>query len=356
MANALSVTPVFILRREIEMKASYNVAVVGATGVVGTTLISILAERGFPVKKLYLLASHRSAGETVAYKGNNHEIIDLATFDFSQSDIAFFCASNDIAAEYAPKAVAAGNIVLDKSSHFRYDKNVPLIVPEVNQSHIANYANQKLIASPNCNTIPLVVALKPIYDAVGITRINVATYQSVSGTGKAAISELKEQSGQILNGESISPQVYPQQIAFNVLPHIDEFEDNGYTREEMKIVWETQKIFNDFTIAINPTAVRVPVYCGHSAAVHIETRDKLTLKQALDLLVAAEGVKLISGKYPYPTPALDAAGQDAVFVGRVREDFSSANGLNLWVVADNLRKGAALNAIQVAEKMLSFSP
>ncbi|MES2218543.1 MAG: aspartate-semialdehyde dehydrogenase [Pseudomonadota bacterium] len=338
------------------MKASYNIAVVGATGVVGSTLLSILAERGFPIKKLFLLASHRSAGETIKFKDVAYPISDITHFDFSQSDISFFCAGNDIAAEYAPKAVAAGNIVLDKSSHFRYDKTVPLIVPEVNQADIAKYANQKLIASPNCNTIPLVVALKPIYDAVGITRINVATYQSVSGTGKAAVSELQEQSGQILNGEPIDPKVYPQQIAFNVLPHIDAFEENGYTREEMKIVWETQKIFNDDTIAINPTAVRVPVYCGHSAAVHIETREKITLKQALDLLSSAIGVKLITGQYPYPTPALDAAGKDPVYVGRVREDFSCAKGLNLWVVADNLRKGAALNAIQVAESMVGFSP
>jgi aspartate-semialdehyde dehydrogenase len=201
-----------------------------------------------------------------------------------------------------------------------------------------------------------VVALKPIYDAVGITRINVATYQSVSGTGKAAVTELQEQSAQILNGQAITPQVYPQQIAFNVLPHIDEFEENGYTREEMKIVWETHKILNDDTIAINPTAVRVPVFCGHSAAVHIETHSKITLKDALALLANAPGVTLITGKYPYPTPALDAAGKDPVFVGRVREDISSANGLNLWVVADNLRKGAALNAVQVAENMVGFSP
>jgi aspartate-semialdehyde dehydrogenase len=338
------------------MSVSYNVSVVGASGVVGTTLLSILAERGFPIKNLYLLASHRSAGENINFNGKAHTIIDITQFDFAQSDISFFCSSNDIAAEYAPKAVAAGNIVLDKSSHFRNDKTVPLIVPEVNQDHIANYSNQKLIASPNCNTIPIVVALKPIYDAVGITRINIATYQSVSGTGKAAVTELEKQSNQILKGEDISPQVYPQQIAFNVLPHIDEFEDNGYTREEMKIVWETQKIFNDFTIAINPTAVRVPVYCGHSAAVHIETNEKLTLKHALDLLAQAPGVKLITGKFPYPTPVLDAAGKDAVYVGRVREDISSAKGLNLWVVADNLRKGAALNAIQVAERMEGFSP
>ena len=338
------------------MAGSYNVTIVGASGVVGTTLLSLLAERNFPINKLFLLASHRSAGETRKFMGKDVVISDIADFDFSQSQFAFFCASNEIAAKYAPKAAAAGNVVLDKSSHFRYDDGVPLIVPEVNQNAIATYANQNIIASPNCNTIPIVVALKPIYDAVGITRINVATYQSVSGTGKDAIAELELQSNQILQGQPIAPKVYPQQIAFNVLPHIDSFEENGYTKEEMKIVWETQKILNDKSISINPTAVRVPVYCGHSAAVHIETQEKITLQQALGLLKNAPSVELITGEFPYPTPVVDAAGKDSVFVGRVREDFSCAKGLNLWVVADNLRKGAALNAIQVAERLVGFSP
>jgi aspartate-semialdehyde dehydrogenase len=338
------------------MSVSYNVAVVGASGVVGTTLLSLLAERNFPINKLFLLASHRSAGETRKFQGKSYVIEDIANFDFSQSQICFFCSSNEIAAEYAPKAAALGNVVLDKSSHFRYDDGVPLIVPEVNQDAIATYANQNIIASPNCNTIPIVVALKPIYDAVGIARINVATYQSVSGSGKDAITELELQTTQILRGHAIEPKIYPQQIAFNVLPHIDSFEENGYTREEMKIVWETQKILNDYSISINPTAVRVPVYCGHSAAVHIETHEKITLKQALDLLKDAPGVELITGEFPYPTPVVDAAGKDLVYVGRVREDISHAKGLNLWVVADNLRKGAALNAIQVAERLIGLFP
>jgi aspartate-semialdehyde dehydrogenase len=337
------------------MSSLFNVAIVGATGVVGATILSILEERKFPIKKIFLLASHRSAGETRVYNGVKCIVEDITTFDFTQTQICFFCTDNSVAAEYAPKAAALGNLVLDKSSHFRYDDKVPLIVPEVNQRDIQRYANKNLISSPNCNTIPIVVALKPIYDHYGITRINVATYQSVSGTGKDAVAELTAQTNQILKGEAAEYKVYPQQIAFNVLPHIDKFEANGYTREEMKIVWEMRKIFNDDSIEINPTAVRVPVYCGHSAAVHIETRDKITLKQALDLLAAAPGVKLITGEFPYPTPVLDAAGRDLVYVGRVREDISHPKGLNLWVVADNLRKGAALNSVQVAESIISDS-
>ncbi|MDR3491168.1 MAG: aspartate-semialdehyde dehydrogenase [Gammaproteobacteria bacterium] len=334
------------------MKESYNVAIVGATGIVGTTALSILEERNFPIKNIYLLASSRSVGETRNFKGQTLKIEELSQFDFAQTDICFFCVSNEISAEYAPKAAALGNVVIDKSSHFRYQSDIPLIVPEVNESEISAFKNHRIIANPNCNTIPIAVALKPIYDAVGIARMNVATYQSVSGTGKEAVAELAEQSVQVLDESPVTTHVYPQQIAFNVLPHIDQFEKNGYTREEMKIVWEMQKIFNDYTIAINPTTVRVPVFCGHSAAVHIETNNKITAAQALKLLKAAPGVKVITGTFPYPTPVKDAAGKDDVFVGRIREDLSHPLGLNLWIVADNLRKGAALNAIQVAEKLI----
>jgi aspartate-semialdehyde dehydrogenase len=334
------------------MASVYNIAIAGATGVVGTTLLSILEERKFPVKDIFLLASHRSAGETRQYNGKTYVVEDIANFDFAQSEICFFCTGNDISAEYAPKAAALGNIVIDKSSHFRYQDDIPLVVPEVNEAALANFRRVGIVANPNCNTTPLAVALKPIYDAVGIARINVATYQSVSGTGKEAIAELTLQTKQILNNEPISPTVYPQQIAFNVLPHIDQFEDNGYTREEMKIIWEMQKILNDYTIQINPTAVRVPVYCGHSAAVHIETRKKITAEEALGLLAVAPGVHVVTGQFPYSTPAKDAAGQDLVYVGRVREDLSHPLGLNLWVVTDNLRKGAALNSVQVAESLI----
>lgn len=334
------------------MASTFNVAVVGATGVVGTVLLSLLEERQFPVGKLYLLASQRSVGERRQFKNQHYKIDDVADFDFSQTQISFFCTGNDISATYAPKAAAAGNVVLDKSSYFRYDTDVPLVVPEVNAHALKHFHKRHIIASPNCNTIPLVVALKPIYDAVGISRMNVATYQSVSGTGKEAILELTEQTRQLLNNETIHPKVYPQQIAFNVLPHIDAFEENGYTREEMKIVWEMQKIMGDTTIAINPTAVRVPVYYGHSAAVHLETREKISLEEVLGLLAAAPGVRLMMGEHPYPTPAKDAAGQDLVYVGRVRQDLSHPHGFNMWVVADNLRKGAALNAVQIAETLI----
>lgn len=331
---------------------AYNVAIIGATGIVGATILSILEERKFPIKEIFLLASQRSAGETREFKGKPYYVEELENFDFRQTQICFFCASNAIAAEYVPKAVAAGNVVIDKSSHFRYDDDIPLVVPEVNEKALAGFRKRNIIANANCNTIPIVVALKPIYDAVGITRINAATYQSVSGSGKEAINELAEQTAQLLNGRPVKSKVYPQQIAFNVLPHIDEFEENGYTKEEMKMVWEIKKIMEDDSIAVNPTAVRVPVFYGHSAAVHIETKDKISAKQAMSLLSKAPGIKLISGKHPYPTPIRDAAGQDLVYVGRVREDLSHPQGLALWVVTDNLRKGAALNSVQVMEKLV----
>lgn len=331
---------------------SYPITIVGATGLVGTTLLSLLEERNFPLSDLYLVASQQSAGKQLTFRGKQIELLDLATFDFSKSKLAFFCVGNDLAAEYAPKAAAAGNIVIDKSFYYRNHADVPLIVPEVNLSALSQCKKMNIIANPNCNTIPIAVALKPIYDAVGISRINVSTYQSVSGTGKDAINELREQTKQSLDNQKIVSKVYSQQIAFNVLPQIDDFQANGYTREEMKVVWEMQKLFNDVTLSVNPTAVRVPVFYGHAASVHIETKKKISAEQALELLAIAPGVKLMTGEYPYPTPVLDAAGRDLVYVGRIREDISHAQGLNLWVVADNLRKGAALNAIQIAEHLI----
>lgn len=330
----------------------HSIAIVGATGLVGGALLSLLEERSFPIKKLHLVASLQSINKEITFRGEKHRIQDLSTFDFQQSNIAFFCVGNQLTEEFAPIATRAGNIVIDKSYLYRNHQDVPLIVPEVNIDALANFRKLNIIANPNCNTIPIAVGLKPIYDAVGITRINIATYQSVSGTGKEAVTELTEQTKQILAQQSIQPKVYSQQIAFNVLPHIDDFQENGYTREEMKIVWEMQKLFNDFSLAINPTAVRVPVFCGHAASVHIETKDKITSDQALKLLANAPSVKLITGKYPYPTPVQDAAGKDHVYVGRVHEDISHEKGLNLWIVADNLRKGAALNALQIAEHLI----
>lgn len=334
------------------MKKSYNVAVIGATGMVGSTTLAILEARKFPINKLYLVASERSAGDLRDFGGKAYIVEDIAAFDFSQTEIAFFSAGGQVSKQFAPIAAAAGNIVIDKSSYYRYDDDVPLIIPEVNEKDLAGFSKKNIIANPNCNAIPIIMAIKPIYDAVGITRMNVATYQSVSGSGVGGIKELAEQTGKLLNGQPITHKVYPQQIAFNVLPHIDDFQENGYTKEEMKIIWETQKILGDATIAINPTTARVPVFYGHSAAVNIETKDKITAQQAIKLLSKAPGIKVMTGKYPYPTPVHDAAGEDAVFVGRIREDLSHPNGLNLWVVVDNLRKGAALNAVQVAEKLI----
>lgn len=328
------------------------IAIVGATGLVGTTLLELLQENKVAADHLHLIASANSAGGRIKYAGHELVVQDLATFDFTKTKIAFFCVSNDLAAKYAPIAGNAGNVVIDKSSHYRMNEDVPLVVPEVNPQAIAGYSKMHIIASPNCSTIPIAVALKPIYDKVGIKRMNVATYQSVSGTGKDAMSLLSRQAEQCLSQQVVTEDIYPQQIAFNVIPHCDDFQENGYTREEMKIVWEMRKIYGDNSLQINPTAVRVPVFVGHSAAVHVETRDKLSAKDAEKLLMQTPGIKLITGQYPYPTPVKDAAGNDPVYVGRVREDISHDKGLNFWIVADNLRKGAALNALQIANELV----
>ncbi len=336
------------------MSRLFDVAVVGATGAVGETMISILEERHFPVNNLYLLASSRSEGKRIDFKGKSLVVGDLEKFDFAKVQIGLFSPGASVSAIYAPKAAQAGCVVVDNTSQFRQDKDIPLVVPEVNPQAIAQYKSRHIIANPNCSTIQMLVALKPIYDAVGIERINVATYQSVSGTGKEAIEELAGQTAALLNGKPITTKVYPKQIAFNVLPHIDIFMENGYTKEEMKMVWETQKIFEDDSILVNPTTVRVPVFYGHSEAVHIETRDKITVEQARALLQRAPGVVLMDERHSggYPTAVTEAANQDPVFVGRIREDISHPRGLNLWVVADNIRKGAALNAIQIAEILI----
>lgn len=333
------------------MSRPLNIAVVGATGAVGETFLTVLKERKFPIKTLYPLASKRSAGSLVTFKNQSLEVLDLSEFDFSLVDIALFSAGGAISQEYAPKAAAAGCVVVDNSSCFRYENDIPLVVPEINANRIADYTNRGIIANPNCSTIQMLVALKPLHDVATITRINVATYQSVSGTGKEAISELIAQMGDLLNGKPAKSTVYPQQIAFNAIPHIDEFEDNGYTREEMKMVWETQKIMEDTSIMVNPTAVRVPVIYGHSEAIHVEFKKPITAKEAQSILSKAPGVKVVDnfGKLRYPTAIKDAVGHDEVFVGRIRQDISCPNGLNLWVVADNIRKGAATNAVQIAE-------
>ncbi len=336
------------------MTKKYNVAVVGATGAVGEAMLSILEQRNFPVGEVYTLASSKSAGKRIAFKNGSLTIQDLADFDFSKAEIGLFSAGAAVSAEYAPKAAAQGCVVIDNTSQFRYDEDIPLVVPEVNPEQIAAYKNRGIIANPNCSTIQMLVALKPIYDAAGIKRINVCTYQAVSGTGKEAIEELATQTAKLLNGKPIESRVYPKQIAFNVLPQIDIFMENGYTKEEMKMVWETQKIFADDSVKVNATAVRVPVFYGHSEAVHVETRDKIDVLTTRALLEKAPGVTLLDDRKDggYPTPVTESSGNDNVFVGRIREDISCANGLDLWVVGDNVRKGAALNSIQIAELLV----
>jgi aspartate-semialdehyde dehydrogenase len=281
-------------------------------------------------------------------------VLDVAGFDWSQAQIGLFSAGASVSAHWAPIAAAAGCVVIDNTSQFRYQDDIPLVVPEVNPEAIAQYTNHGIIANPNCSTIQMLVALKPIHDAVGIERINVCTYQAVSGTGKKAIDELAEQTAKLLNGLPTVASVYPKQIAFNVLPQIDVFQENGYTKEEMKMVWETRKILGDDSIMVNPTAVRVPVFYGHSEAVHIETHEKITSERAKELLGRAPGVVVVDERLPggYPTAVTEAAGQDAVYVGRIREDISHPRGLDLWVVSDNVRKGAALNSVQIAEVLV----
>ena len=329
-----------------------NVAVVGATGVVGEAMLGILEKRQFPINNIYPLASSRSAGNSVLFKGRSVEVGRLDEFDFSTTDLGLFAAGGSVSAEYAPKAVAAGCLVVDNTSYFRNDPEIPLIVPEVNLHALDKH--QGIIANPNCSTIQMVVALKPIYDAVGIHRINVATYQAVSGAGRRAIEELAGQTAAVLNGKKPTIDVMSKQIAFNVIPEIDSFQDNGYTREEMKMVWETRKILEDETLMINPTTVRVPVFYGHSEAVHLETRDAVTAAEVRQLLSVAPGVTVIDDHTPggYPTAVTEAAKQDGVFVGRIREDISCDRGINLWIVSDNVRKGAALNSIQISEALL----
>jgi aspartate-semialdehyde dehydrogenase len=333
------------------MSKTFDVAVVGATGAVGETMLAILAERDFPTGEVYALASSRSSGKKVAFGRRQLGVQDLAEFDFSKVQVGLFSPGASISKVYAPKAAEAGCVVVDNTSQFRYEDDIPLVVPEVNPHAVANYRNRGIIANPNCSTIQMLVALKPIKDAVGIERINVATYQAVSGTGKEAIEELATQTAQLLNAKPIEARVYPKQIAFNVLPHIDVFMDNGYTKEEMKMVWETRKIFEDPSVQVNPTTVRVPVFFGHSEAVHIETRDKISASEARGLLSQAPGVVVMDQHIDggYPTAVTEAAGKDPVFVGRIREDISHPRGLDLWIVADNVRKGAALNSVQIAE-------
>jgi aspartate-semialdehyde dehydrogenase len=333
------------------MSRQFNIAVVGATGAVGESMLSILEQRNFPVGDIHALASSRSAGKVIEFGGEEIEVKDLESFDFSGVDIGLFSPGASVSDIYAPLAAEAGCVVIDNTSRFRYEEDIPLVIPEVNPHAVAKYIGRGIIANPNCSTIQMLVALKPIHDAVGIARINVCTYQAVSGTGKEAIDELQKQTSDLLNMRSISASVYPKQIAFNALPQIDVFQENGYTKEEMKMVWETRKIMEDDSIQVNPSCVRIPVFYGHSEAVHIETHEKISAAAVRELLLKAPGIVVIDTHEDggYPTAVTDAAGEDPVFVGRIREDISHPQGINMWVVSDNVRKGAALNSVQIAE-------
>jgi len=335
------------------MAQKFDVCVLGATGLVGKTIIEILEERDFPINKLYPLASARSAGEFIDFNGESIEVLDADHFDFSQAQIGFFSAGGSISAKFAPLAADEGCIVIDNTSEFRYDDDIPLIVPEVNPSALADYRNRNIIANPNCSTIQMMVALKPIYDAVGITRVNVSTYQSVSGGGKAAMDELAKQTADLLGGKPVETKNFPRQIAFNVIPQIDVFMDNGYTKEEMKMVWETKKILGDENVLVNPTAVRVPVFFGHGESLHIETGSPISAEEVKDLLEQAPGIVVCRDDADFPTQIGDASGKDATYVGRIREDISHSSGINMWIVADNVRKGAATNSVQIAELLVS---
>jgi aspartate-semialdehyde dehydrogenase len=317
-------------------------------------MLSILKERNFPVGELVALASERSAGGKVKFGNQDVVVQDLATFDPAGVDIALFSAGGSISKEYAPKFAAAGAVVIDNSSAFRYDDDIPLVVTEVNPEQ-ATQRPRGIIANPNCSTMQLLVALAPIHRKAGIERLNIATYQSVSGTGRKALEELGRQTAGLLNFQQVRPEVYPVQIAFNVIPHGGDFTDNGYTTEEMKLVWETRKILGDESIRVNATVVRVPVFYGHSEAVNVETREKLSAKDARALLEAAPGIEVVDEHADggYPTPVTHASGSDAVYVGRIRDDLSHERGLNFWVVSDNIRKGAALNAVQIAELVVA---
>lgn len=335
------------------MSRLFNVAVVGATGAVGRQILEILEERKFPVGEIRLLASERSDGDFLDFRDEQFIVQTLSEDSFKGIDIALFSAGGERSASFCPIAVAAGAVCIDNSSAWRMDVEVPLVVPEVNPEAIAGYKNKGIIANPNCSTIQLVVALKPLHDCSPIRRLVVSTYQSVSGSGQKAIDELRVQCGELLNGRPCDPKVYPHQIAFNCLPHIDTFLDNGYTGEEMKLVNETRKIFGDESLRITATAVRVPVFYGHSESVNVETVGAISVAKAREVLAAAPGVELVDdvAEMDYPM-SINAAGQDQVLVGRIRIDESCDNALNLWLAADNLRKGAATNAVQIAELLV----
>ncbi len=334
-------------------KKKYNVAVVGATGAVGKEMLKVLEERNFPVNRIVPLASERSEGSRVEFMGSEVRVELLREDAFNGVDIALFSAGGSVSARFAPEAAARGAVVIDNTSYFRMDPDVPLVVPEVNPHAIAHYTKKGIIANPNCSTIQMVVVLKPIHDVARIRRVVVSTYQSTSGAGKEAMDELFQQTVSLINGKDINIEVFPHQIAFNCIPHIDVFLDNGYTKEEMKMILETKKIMEDESINVTATTVRIPTFYCHCESVNIETERKLTPGEVREILSKAPGVKVVDDpkRNEYPMN-ITVAGQDLTYVGRIREDFSIANGINLWIVADNLRKGAATNAVQIAEILI----
>jgi len=332
------------------MSTNCDVAIVGATGIVGEALLAILEERGFPVGELYLLASARSAGGSQEFKGRHYRIEELGGFDFSRAKIVFFAVPSAVSREHVPRAVAAGCVAIDCSAAFRYEPDVPLVIPEVNPQAIAGFQKRRIIASPDTATIQMLVALKPLYDAVGIERIEVCSGEAVSGRGKAATEELAGQTAALLNGQSIEPEIFPRQIAFNCLPRIDVVLDNGYTENEMDVVWATRRVLADDTIQVNPTAFLMPVFFGFCTVLHIETSRPLDAAGARRLLEKAPGVVVLDGRKPGDFPApIGIVGTDSVYVGRIRQDISRVQGLNMWVVADNARTGSAKNAVQIGE-------
>lgn len=337
------------------MERKFNIAILGATGLIGETMVEILDASSIPVGELHLLATESSEGETRRFRGRTVTVRDAASFDWSRADLALFSAGAEASGEYAPRAADAGCVVIDNSSRWRGDDDVPLVVPEVNPDALAGYARRRIVANPNCSTIQLVVALKPIADVAGLAHVSVATYQSVSGAGRAAVTELANQTARLLNAQTLDAgEVFPVQIAFNLIPHIDAFDADGFTGEERKLMRETRKILGLPELAIAATAVRVPVFFGHSEVVAVQTVEPLGADRARELLAMAPGVVVVDAAGPggYPTPVTHAAQEDGVFVGRLRDDPSRENGLLMWVVADNVRKGGALNAVQIAEALV----
>lgn len=335
-------------------KEKYNIAIVGATGLVGETMLDILSEREFPVDKLIPLASERSLGKIITFCDQEYAVVELESFDFSDIDIAFFSAGASVSRVHAIRAASQGVVIIDNTSEFRMQDDIPLVVPEVNPEDIALYKKCNIIANPNCSTIQMLVALKPIHDEYEIKRINVATYQATSGAGRGYMESLESGSRSMLSGGLIDKTDDEHPVSFNVVPKIDSLQPNGYTKEEMKMVFETKKILHSESITVNPTCVRVPVFFGHSEAIHLETAIEPDINSVIDILSNAPGIRVINGVNPgdYPTPLYDAAGKDEVLVGRIRKDISIKNGLNLWVVSDNIRKGAALNSVQIAEHLI----